>query len=142
MLGTVEDLIAYLESTKRMMLLYGLKNDISISEFAPGRIKMTTAEKVNNDFLLNLQKVLTEATGEKWNIEIERGLLGETIAQREKAADDANKRNVSDLPLVKAILAEFKGARIETLTRKINQENAGVAVDNYEEETNYFDEDL
>ena len=141
-LGTVEDLIAYLESTKRMMLLYGLKNDISISEFAPGRIKMTTAEKVNNDFLLNLQKVLTEATGEKWNIEIERGLLGETIAQREKAADDANKRNVSDLPLVKAILAEFKGARIETLTRKINQENAGVAVDNYEEETNYFDEDL
>ena len=142
LLGTVEDLIAYLESTKRMMLLYGLKNDISISEFAPGRIKMTTAEKVNNDFLLNLQKVLTEATGEKWNIEIERGLLGETIAQREKAADDANKRNVSDLPLVKAILAEFKGARIETLTRKINQENAGVAVDNYEEETNYFDEDL
>ncbi len=141
-LGTVEDLIAYLESTKRMMLLYGLKNDISISEFAPGRIKMTTAEKVNNDFLLNLQKVLTEATGEKWNIEIERGLLGETIAQREKAADDANKRNVSDLPLVKAILAEFKGARIETLTRKINQENAGVAVDSYEEETNYFDEDL
>ena len=141
-LGTVEDLIAYLESTKRMMLLYGLKNDISISEFAPGRIKMTTAEKVNNDFLLNLQKVLTEATGEKWNIEIERGLLGETIAQREKAADDANKKNVSDLPLVKAILAEFKGARIETLTRKINQENAGVAVDSYEEETNYFDEDL
>ncbi len=141
-LGTVEDLIAYLESTKHMMLLYGLKNDISISEFAPGRIKMTTAEKVNNDFLLNLQKVLTEATGEKWNIEIERGLLGETIAQREKAADDANKKNVSDLPLVKAILAEFKGARIETLTRKINQENADVAVDSYEEETNYFDEDV
>ncbi len=141
-MSTVEDLIAYLESTKRMMLLYGLKNDISISEFAPGRIKMTTAEKVNNDFLLNLQKVLTEATGEKWNIEIERGLLGETIAQREKAADDANKKNVSDLPLVKAILAEFKGAKIETLTRKINQENAGEAVDSYEEETNYFDEDL
>lgn len=140
-MNKVEDLIAYLESTKRMMLLYGLKNDISISEFAPGRIKMTTADKVSNDFLLNLQKVLTEATGSKWNIEIERGLRGETIAEREKAADDANKKNVSDLPLVKAILAEFNGSKIETLTRKINAENI-VEVDSYQEETTYFDEDL
>lgn len=54
--NTVEDLISYLEQTKRMLLIYALKNDVSISEFKPGEIKMTLADKVNNDFLLNLQK--------------------------------------------------------------------------------------
>ncbi len=136
-----EDLIAYLEQNKKMLMVYALKNDVSISEFSSGQIKMTTSEKVSNDFLLNLQHVLTEATGQKWQIEILRGPLGETIADREQAADAANKKNVSDLPLVKAILAEFKGAKIETLIRKINEENQE-DLDSFDEPETYFDEDL
>ncbi len=136
-----EDLLAYLEQNKKMLLVYALKNDVSISEFAPGQIKMTASEKVTNDFLLNLQHILIEATGKKWQIDILRGPLGETIADRELAADAANKKNVSDLPLVKAILAEFKGAKIETLTRKINEENQE-DLDSYDEPETYFDEDL
>lgn len=139
----VEDLVRYLESSKKMLLAYALKNDVSISEFRPGEIKMTVSEKVSNDFLLNLQKVLHEATGDKWQIETLRGALGQTIAEQEKAEDESNKRNVSDLPLVKAILAEFKGSKIETLTRKINEENAEESSDiTYDDTENYFDEDL
>lgn len=140
--NTVEDLISYLEQTKRMLLIYALKNDVSISEFKPGVIKMTLADKVNNDFLLNLQKVLTEATGEKWKIETSRGKMGETIAQHEQAADEANKRNVADLPLVKAILAEFKGSKIETLTRKLTEESLEDETTGFEDAETYFDEDL
>ena len=140
--NTVEDLISYLEQTKRMLLIYALKNDVSISEFKPGEIKMTLADKVNNDFLLNLQKVLTEATGEKWKIETSRGKMGETIAQHEQAADEANKRNVADLPLVKAILAEFKGSKIETLTRKLTEESLEDETTGFEDAETYFDEDL
>ncbi len=136
-----EDLIAYLEEAKKMLMIYSLKNDVSFEEFAQGRIKMAASDKINNDFLLNLQRVLTEATGIKWEIEISRGQLGETIADREKAQDNENKKNVSDLPLVKAILSEFKGSKIETLTRKINkQEN--IEESSFEESENYFDEDL
>ena len=140
--NTVEDLISYLEQTKRMLLIYALKNDVSISEFKPGEIKMTLADKVNNDFLLNLQKVLTEATGENWTIETSRGKMGETIAQHEQAADEANKRNVADLPLVKAILAEFKGSKIETLTRKLTEESLEDETTGFEDAETYFDEDL
>lgn len=136
-----EDLIAYLEQNKKMLLVYALKNDVSISEFAPGTIKMTASEKISNDFLLNLQHILIEATGKKWQIDVLPGPLGETIADREQAIDAANKKNVSDLPLVKAILAEFKGAKIETLIRKINEENQEEA-ENYDEPETYFDEDL
>ncbi len=139
--NTPEELAAYLEQNKKMLLEYAFKNDVSITEFSNGKIKMRVSDKINNDFMLTLQKFLLEATGIKWEIDILTGPLGETIADKEKAAAEANKRNVSDLPLVKAILAEFKGSKIETLTRKINEENQE-DLSNYDETETYFDEDL
>ncbi len=138
----VEEFIQYLESTRKPLLVYALKNDVSVTSFAPGEIQMTISDKVNNDFLLNLQKELSEATGEKWKIETKRGPLGETIAQHEQALDNANKKNVSDLPLVKAILEEFKGSKIETLTRKINQDNVDDSEASFEDAETYNDEDI
>lgn len=142
--NTLAELLDYLQSAKKMLFLYTLKNDVSISDFSFGKIKMTVSEKVSGDFLLNLQKLLLEITGSKWEIETARGPLGETIAQQEQALDEENKKSVSDLPLVKAILSEFKGAKIETLTRKINKELAGeVDSSSFEENENtYFEEEL
>ena len=146
MFNTPEELAAYLEATKKVLLAYSFKHDLSFSEFAPGRMKVTASDKINNDFLLNLQNILIETTGQKWDIEVLRGHLGETIADKEQAADNANKKSVSDLPLVKAILAEFKGAKIETLTRKISAETEEESVSgttlSYDENDNYFDEDI
>ncbi len=146
--NTPEELAAYLESAKKVLMAYTFKHDISFSEFAQGKMKITASDKINNDFLLNLQNILIEATGSKWDIEVLRGHLGETIADKEEAADNANKKSVSDLPLVKAILAEFKGAKIETLMRKISStdedesEEAASSFNSYEDNDNYFDEDL
>ena len=47
--------------------------------------------------------------------------LGETLADKENAAIDADKRSAAEHPLVKAVYAEFKGARIDTITRKISE---------------------
>lgn len=137
-----EDLASYLESSKKILLAYSFKHDLSFSEFAHGKMKITVSERINNDFLLNLQNVLIEATGQKWDIEVLRGHLGETLADKEQAQDNANKKSVSELPLVKAVLAEFKGSKIETLTRKLAEEtveenNAEITYDE-----NYFEEDL
>lgn len=142
--NTLQELLDYLQVAKKMLFLYTLKNDISISDFSFGKIKMTVSDKVSGEFLLNLQKLLLEATGQKWEIETVRGSLGETIAQQEQAQDEQNKKSVSDLPLVKAILSEFKGAKIETLTRKINKELAvEVESSSFDEtENTYFEEDL
>ena len=51
-------------------------------------------------------------------MEIDKGELGETIASVENAAAEAKKKSVSEYPLVKKILEEFRGARIETVIRK------------------------
>ena len=138
----IEEFIQYLENARKPLLVYALKNDVSVDSFRPGEIQMTISDKVNNDFLLNLQKELSEVTGEKWKIETKRGPLGETIAQHEQALDNANKKNVSDLPLVKAILEEFKGSKIETLTRKISQDNVDDSEVSFEDAETYNDEDI
>ena len=68
-----------------------------------------------------MRQVLTEATGGEWQIIQHHGTLGETLADKENAAIDANKRSAAEHPLVKAIYAEFKGSRIDTITRKVSE---------------------
>lgn len=137
-----EDLIEYMENHKKILAACALKQDVSIHEFRDGYIKMTADSKIDTDFLMNLHKILLEATGKEWKIDSSHGALGETIAAKERAAEEEYKRNISEYPLVKAILAEFKGAKIETLTRKFNNENsAGEEDDDTAENEIFFDEE-
>ncbi len=119
----ISDLLNYLEEHKMPLAEYALKNDVSISEFKSGYIKMTASDKIHPDFILNLHKILTQATGLTWKIEMARGALGVTVADKERAAAEEEKRNIMEYPLVKAIMAEFKGAKIETATRKMAEED-------------------
>lgn len=137
-----EDLIEYMENHKKILAACALKQDVSIHEFRDGYIKMTADIKIDTDFLMNLHKILLEATGKEWKIDSSHGALGETIAAKERAAEEEYKRNISEYPLVKAILAEFKGAKIETLTRKFNSENpVGEEDDDTAENEIFFDEE-
>lgn len=122
--NTVEDLLRYLEGTKKALIEYSIKHDVCIREFSDGHIAMNIAPTIHQDFIMNLHKLLSEATGRQWEIEIIKGDLGETIADKEKSATEATKKNVSEYPLVKKILEEFKGAKIETVIRKNLEELA------------------
>lgn len=121
--NTPEEFVEYLNSSKKLMLAYSIKNDISFAEFSNGKMKIAVSEKINNEFLLNLQNVLKEATGIKWEVDVLSAPLGQTIADKEAEKDMMQKKDVMDLPLVKVIMAEFKGAKIESLTRKILESN-------------------
>lgn len=114
----IGDLLSYLENKKQLLVEYALKNDIAIREFSNGLIKMNISEKIHPDFILNLHKILTEATGITWKIETLSGTMGTTIADQEKAAAEEEKRNIMEYPLVRAIMTEFKGAKIDLQTRK------------------------
>ena len=116
--NTIGEFLAYLEKTKQALIEFSIKNYVSIKDFSNGRIVMNIAAEINQDFIANLQKVLYKATGKKWELEIDKGELGETIASVENAAAEAKKKSVSEYPLVKKILEEFRGARIETVIRK------------------------
>ena len=136
----ISDLVTYLEEHKMPLAEYSLKNDVSISEFQNGYIKMTVSENIHPDFILNLHKILTEATGLTWKIELSRGSLGVTLAEIEQAAEEEEKRNIMEYPLVKAIMSEFKGAKIETATRRVLEESSATEFETDNNELIY-DED-
>ncbi len=136
-----EEMAAYFEANKKMLLSYAIKNDIAISEFGDGFMKVTISDKVSNDFMLNLHKELLAATGKNWKLETIRGQMGQTLAAKEHAEEEENKRSISEYPLVKAILAEFKGSKIETLTR-LKQLEAEEGSASSEENETFFDEEL
>lgn len=108
-----------MENQKQPRLAYALRHDIEVVEFSPGQIKLKAADRVGNDTLAALNKILEETTGGKWALDIVPGEVGRTVADIENEQKEKDKKNVAETPLVKAILEEFRGARIENLTRKV-----------------------
>ena len=104
---------------------------MSFDTFEDGYIKMAVSDKISPDFILNLHKILENATGKPWKIDTYRGTLKQTLFQKENAKLEEERRDIMESPLVKAIMAEFKGARIETIIRK-------VAEDDSQEDENIF----
>lgn len=116
--NTVDDLLKYLEKSKKALLEYSIKNDVTIHEFTNGRIAMSISSNIHQDFIISLHKLLNELTNKKWEIDIVKGEVTETIADKEKSVVEASRKNITEYPLVKKILEEFKGAKIETIVRK------------------------
>ncbi len=122
----VEDLVGFLEMRKYPLLVYSLKHDVCVKEFAAGRIKMTVSDKIHPEFIANFHKILQETTGLNWDIETQSGVLGETLADKENQALEREQRDVMAYPLVRAIMAEFKGAKIESLIRRVQNAESSV----------------
>lgn len=138
----VTDFIRYLEENKQARLVYIMKNDIEVTEFGSGVMKFKASEHVSSDFLTTINKFLENSTGQKWSLDIIPGDVILSIANIENAQKEADKKNVAENPLVKAILEEFKGARIETLTRKIAAEDNGSGFENNSNDDEFTSEDF
>ncbi|MDO4184273.1 MAG: DNA polymerase III subunit gamma/tau [Rhodospirillales bacterium] len=130
----INDFVRYLEDNKQLRLAYTLKNDVEVVEFADGIMKFKATERVSADVILTIDKFLEAATGKKWKTDLIPGEVILSIANIENAQKEADKKNVAENPLVKAILDEFRGAKIETLMRKI----AADEDDNFEENNDEF----
>lgn len=138
----VTDFIRYLEDNKQARLVYIMKNDIEVTEFGGGVMKFKASERVSSDFLTTINKFLENSTGQKWSLDIIPGDVILSIANIENAQKEADKKNVAENPLVKAILEEFKGARIETLTHKIAAEDNGSGFENNSNDDEFTSEDF
>ena len=67
-------------------------------------------------------------------------ITGKNNPDKEIEKDMMQKKDVMDLPLVKAIMSEFNGAKIESLTRKI-VEHAEKGEDFMVDDLIYMEED-
>lgn len=134
----IEDLVSYLENTKKMLLLYALKNDVSIEHFENGLISMTASDNLASDFVSNLKQVLKDATSAVWQVDVKFGPLGETLADKERQMLEQNEKQLSEYPLIQAILSEFHGAKFDTVLR-VKEKDSSLKdedenINNFEEE--------
>lgn len=103
---------------RQPLLMFSVKNDMSFKQFRNGYMHVALSEDSDKNLIANLRKFLEKETACSWVIDIDYEPLGETIAFKEKLELDRDKKNISEYPLVKAILSEFNGAKIETIIRK------------------------
>jgi len=121
--NTPEEVVNYLVLQKQLLMAYTLKHDVSFSEFTFGKMQVASRENVNREFWLSLQEFLEKTTKYKWQIDITDSPLGQTLADKEEQLSHNYQKDALDLPLVKAVMAEFAGAKIDVLVRKVNNDN-------------------
>ncbi len=71
---------------------------------------------------MEIGNFLQAQTGIKWEIKTTRTQYVNSIANIKNQEKQAQIEDIKKDPLVRAILAEFAGASIETITRKIIEE--------------------
>ena len=121
-LDSTDDLLKLMSAKKVPMLMFAVKNDISFKSFSHGHIHIAVSEKADKNLVMNFRSFLERETGTPWRIDIDYEPLGETLAFIEAKELNRDKKNISEYPLVKAILSEFNGAKIETIIRRQIQE--------------------
>ena len=123
-IGSFKELLSFLEEKKYPLLVYTLKHNVCVKEFNDGQIKMLIGEDIQPDFVADFVKILETTTAHKWTVDILQGPLGKTVADEENEVKAQQQQDVLQYPLVQAIMAEFKGAKIESLTRKIVEKDS------------------
>jgi DNA polymerase-3 subunit gamma/tau len=117
-LGTFRDVVALVGERKEAMLHAHLLHSVHLVRFAPPVIELRPQQEAPKDVSSRLAALLTEVTGTRWTIAVSRETGEPTIAEQGSAADTARKTAAADHPLVRAILAAFPGARIDTVHDK------------------------
>jgi DNA polymerase-3 subunit gamma/tau len=116
--GTFRDVVALVAERKEAMLHAHLLHSVHLVRFAPPVIELRPETDAPRDLASRLAALLTEATGTRWTIAMSAAAGEATIAEQGNAADTARKTAAADHPLVRAILAAFPGARIDTVHDK------------------------
>jgi DNA polymerase III subunit gamma/tau len=117
-LGTFRDVVAWVGERKEAMLHAHLLHSVHLVRFAPPVIELRPQPEAPRDLASRLAAMLSEATGTRWTIAMSAALGEATIAEQGSAADTARKTAAADHPLVRAIMAAFPGARIDTVHDK------------------------
>jgi DNA polymerase III subunit gamma/tau len=117
-LNTFRDVVALVGERKEAMLHAHLLHSVHLVRFAPPVIELRPQPEAPRDLASRLAALLTEMTGSRWTIALSAATGEATIAEQGNAADTVRRNAAADHPLVRAILAAFPGARIDTVHDK------------------------
>ncbi len=114
-LASFRDITALVAERREAMLHAHLVHSVHLVRFAPPIIELRPQPEAPRDLAPRLAALLAEATGTRWTIALSAAPGEATLAEQGTAADAARRSTAADHPLVRAIMAAFPGARIDTV---------------------------
>ena len=114
-LSSFRDVAAYVESQREPTLHAHLLHSVHVVRFAPPVIEWRQEPDAPRDLPSRLAALLQEVTKTRWTIAVSASPGEPTLAEQGNAADTARRNVAADHPLVRAILAAFPGARLESV---------------------------
>jgi DNA polymerase-3 subunit gamma/tau len=109
------DVVALAGAKHDVMLYAHLRQSVHLVRFVPPIMELRLEPQAPRDLVPRLAALLEAETGRRWTIALSQEAGEATIDAVERKAELAVRQTAEDHPLVRAILATFPGARIESL---------------------------
>ncbi|BBK39632.1 DNA polymerase III subunit gamma/tau [Allostella sp. ATCC 35155] len=116
--ATFAEAVALFAQHREVVLHARILQDVHLVRFEPGRIELRLRpEAKDRDTPNRMGTLLTGWTGRRWIISISDGPAEPTLRDQTAAAERQVRHELSQHPLVRAVLEAFPGAEIETVRR-------------------------
>lgn len=109
---TLADLVALADKNRDLQLKANIERDLHLVRFEQGRITCRLADGASRTLANDLSKKLQEWTGERWIVALSSEAGAPTLRAQKHAAENQEKAQAENHPLVAAILKAVPGAKI------------------------------
>ena len=113
--ATFDQVVALIREKRDMRLLMEVETSLKLAKYALGRIEFEPAANAAPDLAARLSQRLQTWTGERWGVSIVSTGGAATIAQERDRAEEDQRAEVMENPLVQAVIAAFPGAKISEI---------------------------
>ncbi len=111
-------LVEQLEDAGRMRLGIQLRDHVGLVSYAPGEVVLRPLRPLGPDFARELSAEAKETTGTDWEIRFTDAGGEPSLHEQTRMAEERERAAVLEEPAMKALLAAFPDATLETLTSK------------------------
>ena len=111
-IDTFADLVALAGQLKEGILQSHMMAQVHLVTFEPGRMEFRPGPGAPDNLAGDLGKFLKSVTGERWMVTVSNEAGQPTLAEQQAKAQAAEKDELSQHPLVKAVMDTFPGAAI------------------------------
>ncbi|EBA15914.1 DNA polymerase III subunits gamma and tau [Roseobacter sp. SK209-2-6] len=140
---TFEHVVELIRVKRDGLLLEYVKTYLRLVAYQPGRITIQPTNDAPKDLAARLGQQLQGWTHARWIISLENEGGGETITERENAAENALRDKAKAHPLVQAVLESFPKAKITKIrtAEELAAEVEAEALPEVEDEWDPFEEE-
>ncbi len=123
------ELVELLTARREAILAANLRRDVHLVHYEIGRIDLRARPEAPANLATRLSRLLIDWTGSPWLVSLVQDEGAVTLHEQGVAQERQHKEDAEALPLVKAMLAMFPGAKVEAvrpLAAETDDEDAAV----------------